>query len=80
MVRKLQIPILGVVENFSGDIFGSGAGNELSQEMDIKFFGHTSLRSEYKDTSRPALMLNPEILKEYETIVAGLFESLSSLE
>ena len=79
MVRKLQIPILGVVENFSGDIFGTGAGIELSQEMGITFFGQTNLRSEYKDTSRPALMLNPEILKEYDAIVAGMFESIDSL-
>jgi ATP-binding protein involved in chromosome partitioning len=79
MVRKLQIPILGVVENFSGDVFGSGAGIELSKEMDIKFFGKTSLRSEYKDTSRPALMLNPEILQEYNTILTGMFESIKLL-
>ena len=79
MVRKLQIPILGVVENFSGDIFGSGAGIELSKEMDIKFFGQTNLRSEYKDTSRPALMLNPEILQEYNTILTGMFESIKLL-
>ena len=31
MIRKLQVKVLGVVENFSGDIFGSGAGEELAE-------------------------------------------------
>ena len=26
MIRKLHVNVLGVVENFSGEIFGSGAG------------------------------------------------------
>ena len=35
MIRKLNVSVLGVVENFSGDMFGSGAGEDLAREMDF---------------------------------------------
>ena len=35
MIRTLKVNVLGVVENFSGDIFGSGAGEELAEELDL---------------------------------------------
>ena len=31
MIRKLNVNVLGVVENFSGEIFGSGAGEDLAK-------------------------------------------------
>ena len=33
MVRKLQVNVLGVVENMSGGVFGSGAGMEIAEEF-----------------------------------------------
>ena len=33
MIKKLRIDVLGVVENFSGEIFGSGAGEELAGHL-----------------------------------------------
>ena len=37
MIRKLQVNVLGVVENMSGGVFGSGAGEEISNELDLDF-------------------------------------------
>ena len=55
MIRTLKVDVLGVVENFSGEIFGSGAGEELAGETDVPFLGRLELRSDYRDTSKPAV-------------------------
>ena len=49
MFRKLNVPVLGVVENMSGficphcnertDIFGSGGGHELAERYELPFLG-----------------------------------------
>ena len=65
MIRKLNVNVLGVVENFSGDIFGSGAGQELANEMDLEFLGRLELRPEYRDTSKPTVLNSKKVLNEY---------------
>ena len=78
MIRKLKVPVLGIVENFSGDIFGTGAGPELAQEMELPFMGCIELRPDYRDTSNPAILLNQSISDEYEHIITNLDKSLMS--
>lgn len=68
MIRKLQVKVLGVVENFSGEIFGSGAGEELAGELDLDFLGSLELRAEYRDTSKPTVLLSNDVLGEYSGI------------
>ena len=65
MIRKLQVKALGVVENFSGEIFGSGAGEELAEELGLEFMGRLALRRDYLDTSKPTALLSNEVLAEY---------------
>ena len=68
MIRTLHVNVLGVVENFSGKIFGSGAGEELAEEMDLKFLGRLELRGDYRDTSRPTVLTSKAVLGEYRRI------------
>lgn len=68
MIRKLQVKVLGVVENFSGEIFGSGAGEELASELGLDFLGSIELRPEYRDTSKPTVLLSNDVLGEYSGI------------
>ena len=68
MIRTLKVNVLGVVENFSGEIFGSGAGEELAEEMDLRFLGRVELRGEYRDTSRPTVLSSKAVLREFEHI------------
>ena len=68
MIRKLQVNVLGVVENFSGDIFGRGAGEELAGELGLDFLGSLELRPDYRDTSKPTVLLSNEVLGEYAAI------------
>ena len=78
MIRKLKINVLGVVENFSGEMFGTGAGEELAEEMGLNFMGRIDLRPEYKDTSKPSVLSSPIIAAEYENIFMALEPALAA--
>ena len=80
MVRKLNMTVLGIVENFSGEIFGSGAGERLAGEIGAPLLGNVELRADYRDTSRPSVLISPAVKGEYEAVVNRLKESLDNLE
>jgi ATP-binding protein involved in chromosome partitioning len=77
MVRKMKLNVLGVVENFAGDVFGAGAGELLAEEMDIPFLGRAAMRREYLDaTTRPPALQDPAIAEEYGRIAVRLREAM----
>ena len=78
MIRKLNVNVLGVVENFSGEIFGTGAGQELASELGLTFMGSLGLRAEYMDMSKPACVASPLIAAEYENIVQALEPAIAA--
>jgi len=69
MVRKMNMQVLGIVENFSGEMFGEGGGQELASEMGLPFLGTLRLRSAYRDTSQPTVLLDTEVRQEYDSVV-----------
>ena len=79
MIRKLHVNVLGVVENLSGEIFGSGAGEELASEMDLEFLGRLELRPEYRDTSKPTVLISEQVLDEYRHIAQGAKTALDAV-
>jgi ATP-binding protein involved in chromosome partitioning len=76
MVKKLQIAVLGIVENMSGEFFGTGAGLEIASELEIDFLGTISMRSEYKDMSRPTTLISDNVLSEYRAISEKMIEAV----
>ena len=80
MIRKLNVEVLGVVENYTGDVLGSGAGRELADSMDLPFLGEVALRPDYRDDSQPTALASPEVAAEYDAIWDGLRARLSALE
>jgi hypothetical protein len=79
MVRKLKVEVLGVVENFTGDIFGSGAGKQLAADMDLPYFGSIALRPDYRDDSKPTVLASKAVRAEYDAIWVGLKARLTEL-
>ncbi|MQG73935.1 MAG: Mrp/NBP35 family ATP-binding protein [SAR202 cluster bacterium] len=77
MVRKMNLPILGVVENLAGEIFGAGAGEALADQMDLEFLGRLNLRPDYRDTSKPTVLLSDQVRDEYQIIVSNIENRLS---
>ena len=79
MIRKLKLNVLGVVENLSGDVFGSGAGEELAREMDLEFLGRIDLRGDYRDTSKPTVLSSKRVREEYASIARAAKGSLEAV-
>ena len=80
MIRKLNVEVLGVVENYSGEIFGSGVGKQLADEMGLAYFGEIALRSDYRNDEKPTVLASSEVRAEYDHIWEGLKARLTELE
>lgn len=79
MIKKLHVDVLGVVENFSGAIFGSGAGEEIATEMGLAFLGRLELRADYQDTSKPTVLMSREVLDEYQSLADATVAALEKV-
>ena len=61
MFDQLKVPILGIVENMSGDFFGTGGGEKLANERNIPFLGRVPLAANVReggDYGRPVTIHN----------------------
>ncbi len=90
--EKVDLPVLGIVENMSGfvcphcgektDVFSSGGGKELSDELDIPFLGKVPLDSEVVEsgeTGKPVVLeKNSKASDAFKDIVDKLKESCDS--
>lgn len=63
MFRKTEVPILGVVENMTGEIFGKGGGRKIASELEVPFLGEIPLDQKIRegaDAGRPIVVSVPE--------------------
>src|SRR5256885_3638355 len=63
MAQKTNMRLLGVVENMSGDVFGSGGGQELADDLHVPLLGSIPLDStlrEAGDAGEPLVIANPD--------------------
>ena len=63
MFETLEVPLLGVVENMSGEYFGSGGGEALARQLSLSFLGRVPLTPEVReggDYGRPLVVTAPE--------------------
>ena len=61
--EKLEVPIIGVIENMSGEFFGTGAGEKLSRDYQIPYLGSVPLDANVRvggDSGEPILIAYPE--------------------
>src|SRR6266511_3544794 len=79
MAQKTSMRLIGVVENMTGDVFGSGGGERLAAELEIPLLGRVSLDPlvrECGDAGEPLMTTAPdsesagEIRKIAEQILA----------
>jgi ATP-binding protein involved in chromosome partitioning len=91
MFQKVQVPILGVVENMSSlncpecdhsiDVFGAGGGEAMSQELEVPFLGAIPLDGAVVhsgDQGKPIVVDDPEcaVSKAYQELARSLAEQL----
>lgn len=72
MIKKMNVNVIGVVENLSGGVFGSGAGEELAKETDLPFLGRLELLSDYRDSKLPTVLESERVRDEYLRLVEAI--------
>ena len=87
MVKGLNIPILGIIENMSGftcphcheeiNIFGKGEGKQLAEELEVPYLGSLPVETgvgENSDQGKPFIREDPdsEISKKFMKIVSKI--------
>jgi ATP-binding protein involved in chromosome partitioning len=63
MFRQLEVPILGVVENMTGAIFGKGGGEKMAEVFQIPFLGDIPLEAQIRecgDSGLPVVVGHPK--------------------
>lgn len=79
MFEKLDVPIIGIVENMSGDFFGSGGGKNLAEKYNVEFLGTIPLDANVRvggDSGQPIVVSDPDspaatAIKEITSTVAA---------
>ncbi|MCY3836312.1 MAG: Mrp/NBP35 family ATP-binding protein [Anaerolineaceae bacterium] len=62
MFETLNVPILGIIENMTGEFFGSGGGEALAEERGIPFLGRTPMQASVRsggDEGLPVVVEEP---------------------
>lgn len=60
--RKLEVPVLGIVENMAGEVFGMGGGEEAAQQLGVPFLGRVFLDPAIRtggDAGQPIVAVDP---------------------
>jgi ATP-binding protein involved in chromosome partitioning len=63
MFRKTNVPILGVIENMTGEIFGHGGGRKAAEQFGVPFLGEIPLDKRVRengDQGRPIVLSHPD--------------------
>jgi len=63
MFRTLDVPILGVIENMRGEIFGAGGGEDMARIADVEFLGAVPMDSHVRvggDSGKPVINSEPD--------------------
>ena len=82
--ERLEVPIIGVVENMSGDIFGSGGGMDAAKQLHVDFLARIPLDARVRaggDSGEPIVLLAPEsdtakAFRDFARVVAAKISML----
>jgi ATP-binding protein involved in chromosome partitioning len=79
MARKTNMRLLGVIENMSGETFGSGGGERLAEELEVPFLGRVPLDPRVResgDAGTPLVESDPG--SEAGLAITALAEAISA--
>ena len=63
MFQKTNVPLLGVIENMTGEIFGSGGGRKAAEQYGVPFLGEIGLNAKIReggDCGKPIVIAEPQ--------------------
>lgn len=73
MFQKVNVPILGVIENMSGSVFGSGGGRKLAEEANVPFLGVIEMDAAICAASDAGSAYSGKSATDYKAIAEKLF-------
>ena len=79
MAQKTNMRLLGVVENMSGETFGTGGGDRLAEELGVPLLGRIPLDSRLResgDAGEPLVERDPD--SEPAQAIASLAEAITA--
>jgi ATP-binding protein involved in chromosome partitioning len=68
MFQKVGVPVLGVIENMSGEIFGQGGGKKLAEERGAPYLGEIALDARIRQGGDKGEVFVPEAVKKIVTL------------
>ena len=74
MARKTNMRLLGVIENMSGEAFGSGGGEHLADELEVPLLGRVRLDARLReagDEGAPLVETDPDSDSAREILAAA---------
>ena len=75
--KELNIPIIGLIENMSGSLFGKDTIKLIAKKNNVNFIGALSLNSDIVNAcnnGRPFVLSDSKPKKEFETIVDNILD------
>lgn len=72
MARRMNVPIIGLVENMSGEVFGKGQTEKVAQSMEFNFLGSIPLDKKIRESSEkgaPAVLEDKGLLEIFRQII-----------
>lgn len=81
LFRKVEVPTLGLIENMSGEVFGSGGGKAEADRLGVPFLGDLPLDAalrEAGDGGRPLVSADPdgEVARRFAVVAARVADLL----
>jgi len=77
MARELDVPVLGIVENMSGDVFGKGGGEKTAKKLGVDFLGRLGLDAKIVksgERGKPFIFTKSKSTVEFEKIVEKIIK------
>jgi ATP-binding protein involved in chromosome partitioning len=83
MFQQLGTPVLGIVENMTGDLFGSGGGERMAQSLNLPLLGSipaTRELREHSDAGTPTRNFesNPSLRQSLESLTQSLIRAVDT--
>src|SRR6187397_2159241 len=79
MARKTGMQLLGVIENMTSEVFGTGGGDRLAEQIGVPVLGHVPLDTRLRecgDEGEPLVFADPE--SETAQTIVGIAEAIHS--
>lgn len=83
MAQQVKVEVLGVIENMSGDIFGTGGGEAIARTYDVPMLGTIPLDATVRvggDAGVPVVLAQPEseVAQAFRTLAGRVAAEIST--